>query len=199
MDDRNSLLMAFMAISDKYELFFYIYKMVAGAHFGCPKFTFDHIFLKFLTKWLPSAILHVRNSLSITFLAILDQYDFFIYFFYSLSIAFLAISDRYASLIFLFDKMAAGGHFGCPKFTFDHTSGHFRSMRNFICFEIFDKMAAIGHFGCPKFAFDRISGHFRSIRIFIFYFLQNGCRRPFWMSEIHFRSHFWPFQIDKQL
>ena len=23
-------------------------------------------------------------------------------------------------------KMAAGGHFGCPKFTFDHISGHFR-------------------------------------------------------------------------
>ena len=30
-------------------------------------------------------------------------------------------------------------------------------------------------------------------------FLQNGHRRPFWMSEIHFRSHFWSFQIDTQL
>ena len=29
-----------------------------------------------------------------------------------------------------FDKMAAVGHFGCPKFTFDHISGHFRSIRN---------------------------------------------------------------------
>ena len=38
--------------------------------------------------------------------------------------------------------MAAGGHFGCPKFTFDHISGHFRS---------------IGHFGFPKFTFDRNS------------------------------------------
>ena len=28
---------------------------------------------------------------------------------------------------------------------------------------------------------------------------QNGRRGPFWMSEIHFRSHFWPFQIDTQL
>ena len=31
------------------------------------------------------------------------------------------------------------------------------------------------------------------------FFLQNGHRCQFWMSEIHFRSHFWPFQIDKQL
>ena len=29
-----------------------------------------------------------------------------------------------------FDKMAAGGHFGCPKITFDRISGHFRSIRN---------------------------------------------------------------------
>ena len=29
--------------------------------------------------------------------------------------------------------------------------------------------------------------------LFLF-FLQNGCRRPFWMSEIHFGSHFWPFR-----
>ena len=48
-----------------------------------------NLFWKFLTKWLPSVILNVRNSLSI---------------------AFLAISDRYAT--FFFDKMVAGGHFG---------------------------------------------------------------------------------------
>ena len=62
--------------------------------------------------------------------------------------------------------------------------------------EIFDKMAAVGHFGSighfgfPKFTFDRNSGHFRSIQKFFF-------RRPFWMSENHFRSHFWPFLIDR--
>ena len=172
-------------------LFNFFYKMAAGGHFGCPKITFDlisghfrsihnfffwifwqngcrrpfwmsenhfryhfypfHIitqlkfFLKFLTKWLTSAILDVRISLSI---------------------AFLAMLDRYATFIF---------------------------------FEIFDKMADIGHFGCPKFTFDRISGHFRSICNLKFFgnFWQNGCRRPFWMSEINFRSHFWPFQIDR--
>ena len=48
--------------------------------------------------------------------------------------------------------------------------------------------------------FDGISGHFRSIQnYFVKTFLQNGRRRPFWMSEIHFWTHFWPFQIDMQL
>ena len=59
--------------------------------------------------------------------------------------------------------MAAGAHFGCPKFTFDHISGHFRSIRNLLFFHFFYKMAAGGHFGCSKITFDCISGHFRSI------------------------------------
>ena len=60
--------------------------MDAGGHFGYPKITFGHIsghfrsiknfFLVLFTKWLPLAILDVRNSLWITFLAILDQYRF---------------------------------------------------------------------------------------------------------------------------
>ena len=54
-------------------------------------------------------------------------------------------------------------------------------------------MAAGGHFGWPKIIFDRISRHFRSIRNFWFFFSQNGCRRPFWMTENHFRLHFSPF------
>ena len=82
------------------------------------------------------------------------------------------------------------GHFGCLKLTLDHISGYFRSIRNFNGFEIFDKMADVGHFGCPKFTFDRNSGHFRFMHNFFF-------RRPFWMSENHFGSHFWPFQIDR--
>ena len=31
------------------------------------------------------------------------------------------------------------------------------------------------------------------------FFVQNGCRRPFWMTENHFRSHFSRFQINTQL
>ena len=123
------------------------------------------ICLKFLTKWLTSAILDVRISLSIAFLAISNRYATLFFwgkfltkwlpaisdrsaildFRNSLSIAILTISDRYR--IFF-----SGGHFGCLKITLDRISGYFR---------------LISHFGCPKFTFDGISGHFRSIRNFI--------------------------------
>ena len=94
--------------------------------------------------------------------------------------------------------MAAGGHFGCPKITFGRISGHFRSIRNFFLI-FFYKMAAVGHFGCPKFTLDHISGYFRSIPNFYFFlifFYKMAAGRPFWMSENHFGSHFWPFQIN---
>ena len=68
--------------------------------------------LYFLTKWPPALILDVQNSLSIVFLAILDQCGILIF-------------------LEIFDKMAAVGHFGCPKFTFDRISDHFRSIRDF--------------------------------------------------------------------
>ena len=65
-------------------VFEFFYKMSAGGYFGCPKITFDHIsghfrsirnfYFIFFTKWLLSAILDVRNSLSMAFLAISDQY-----------------------------------------------------------------------------------------------------------------------------
>ena len=83
----------------------------------------------------------------------------------------MSISDKYHNLNFceFSNKMAAGAHFVCPKFTFDRISGHFRSICNFILFEIFYKMAAVGHFVCPKFTFDVISGHLRSILNFFFF------------------------------
>ena len=127
----------------------YFYKMAASAHFGCPKITFGRIsghfrsrqkfVLNFFTKWLPSAILDVWNLLWITFLAILDQYRFFIFF-------------------KLFYKMAASGHFGCSKITFDLISGHFRTIQIFIFF-----------YKCPKITFGLISIHFTSIRNFNFF------------------------------
>ena len=53
LDDRKSLLIVFLAISDQYATF---------------------IFLILFTKWLLAAILNDRKSLSIAFLAISDQY-----------------------------------------------------------------------------------------------------------------------------
>ena len=58
---------------------------------------------------------------------------------------------------------------------------------NFYFCELFYKMAAGGHFGCPKLTFNGISGHFRSTQILFF------------KKILHFRLHFWPFQIDMQL
>ena len=83
---------------------------------------------------------------------------------------FLPFQIKTTILIFVifFYKMAASGHFGCPKITFGRISGHFRSIRNFLL-NSFYKMAAFGHFGCPKFTLDHISGYFRSIQIFLFF------------------------------
>ena len=93
LDVRKSLSVAFLAISGQYETFFiFFYKMTAVGHFGCPKFTLDHIpghfrsiqiflfSLKIFTKWLTVAILDVRKSLSISFLVISDRYAIFFFF-----------------------------------------------------------------------------------------------------------------------
>ena len=48
-------------------------------------------------------------------------------------------------------------------------------------------------------AFLAISDQYATFIFIFFIFSQNGCRRPFWMTENHFRSHFSPFQINAQL
>ena len=45
---------------------------------------------------------------------------------------------------------AGGGHFGCPKITFDLISNHFTSISNFNFLTTVD----VGHFECPNFTFD---------------------------------------------
>ena len=100
-------------------------------------------------------------------------------------------------IFFLNYKMAAVGHFGCPKFNFWPMSGQIRSIRNFLFFlNFFTKwppadILAIsdryriffgGHFVCRKITFDCISD-----------------RSAILDSEIHLRWHFWPFQIHMDL
>ena len=41
------------------------------------------------------------------------------------------ISIRNIFFFLIFDKLSAGGHFVCPKITFDRISGHFRSIGHF--------------------------------------------------------------------
>ena len=163
--------------------------MAAGGHFGCPKITFGRIsghfrsicnfnlFWKCLTKWLLAAILDVRNSLSVAFLAISDR-SAILNFRNSLSIAILAISDRYRILFFRRPFWMFENHFGLHFWPFQidrpfwiseiHFRWHFWPfqihMELYLFFIYFDKT----NFGCPQITFTRISGHFRSIRNFLF-------------------------------
>ena len=138
LDVRNSLSIAFLAISDRYRTFFFFLMAILDVR--------KSLLIAFLAISYRSAFLGVRNSLSVAFLDISDRYRiYFCEFIFtkwplaatldvrkSLSFALLAISDRYGTFVFeIFDKMAAGGHFGCPKFTFDRISGHFILIRNF--------------------------------------------------------------------
>ena len=102
----------------------------------------------------------VRKSLSITFLAIQINTKLFLNF-------------------FLQNGRRRPVNFGCPKFTFDRISDHFRSIRNFFYFLENGRRR-------PFWMFEN---HFRS------HFWPFQINRPFWMFEIHFRWHFWPFQI----
>ena len=63
----------------------------------------------------------------------------------------------------------------------------------------FCKMAASWHFVRKSLVIAFLAISDRSVILDVWHSWQNGCRRPFWMSEFHFRSHFWPFQIDTQL
>ena len=66
---------------------------------------------------------HENHTLSVQFQAILVIF---------LSVGMIEFNHLSLDI---FDKMAAFGNFGCPKFTLDRISGHFRS---------------IGHFGFQK-------------------------------------------------
>ena len=163
--------------------------MAAGSHFGCPKITLYRISYHYRSI-PPFYFVNIFYKMAagghfgcpkITFCRIFWPFQ---------------INTKLLS--FYFCKIASG-YFGCPKITFCRIFWPFQINTKLLSF-YFCKIASGAHFGCPNF--DRISGHYRSICNLLFFFdffLQNGCRRPFRMSENHFRSHFWPFQINTQL
>ena len=80
-----------------------------------------------------------------------------------------------------------------PAVGFEHCSNH---SLNFFCKCFFFKWPPVAILDVQK-SLLTISDQNHN-----FYFcevLQNGCRRPFWMSKTHFRWHFWPFQINTKL
>ena len=71
----------------------------------------------------------------------------------------------------------------------------FRSIRNFIYLFVFTKWLPAAILDDRKSSSITFPCHFKSIHNLNFFLFcsQNGCRRPFWMTENHFRSHFSPF------
>ena len=122
--------------------------------------------------------------------------------------------------------MAAGGHFGWPKITFERISRHFRSIctvdflftqngcqrsfwiienrfrLHFSPFQINTQLLFVSIFFTKwqpaaildgrkslSIAFLALSYQYATF-IFVIFFSQNGCRRPFWKSDL---GHFgWP-------
>ena len=88
-----------------------------------------------------------------------------------------------------FCKMAAGGHFGCPKITFDRISRHFRSIRNFYFLNFFQNgrrppfCTILDDRKSLSITFLTISDQYATFFFFEFFF-QNGRQRPFWKSDL---------------
>ena len=80
--------------------------------------------------------------------------------------------------------MSAGGHFGCPKLTFDGISDQYETLFK----KLFYKLAAGAQFGCPKFTFDGISGHFRCIRILINFDKMAAGGHFGWDDNVNYRT-----------
>ena len=77
----------------------------------------------------------------------------------------------------------------------------FKLLANIFCKCFFKKWSPVAILDVQKslcIAFLTISDQYHNF-YFCDFILQNGCRWPFWMSENHFRSHFWPFQINTKL
>ena len=187
LDVRNSLLIAFLAILDKYWILF------------C---------LKFFTKWPPAPILDMSEihfqshfwpfqiDMQLSFFFLIFDIMAAVVHFGCPKFTFSWISGHFRSIrnFFLVNFWQNGCHrpFGCVKFTFDHISGHFRSIqiffvlnflqnghrRTFWMFEshfllscfycISGHFRSIGHFECLKFTFNAILAILDQCRIFFF-------------------------------
>ena len=196
----TKLSIAFLVISDQYAiLIFFFTKWLSVAilddfrlHFSPFQINTQHLFFSLngcrRPFWMTEN--HFRSHFS-TF-QINNNFIFLIFFIST----FDRISRHFRWIHNFVHKMAAGGHVGWPKITFDCISLHFRSIRNFDFF--FTKWLLVAILDDRKslsIAFLAISDKYT----IYFFFSQNGCRWPFWMTENRFRSHFSPFQINTQL
>ena len=214
MDDQKSLSIAFLTISDQYStLIFWILfltKWTTAPNFGWLKITLDRfprnfrsiryfIFFIFFTKWTPAAIFgwpkinfHFSEFFSTKWLFLMTENHFQSHF------SPFHINTQLKFFWIFFTK--------CPPAAIldnrNSLSIVFLAISYRYATFFFYKMATGRHFGWQKITFDCISCHFISICNFNFlgdFFLQNGHRRPFWMTENHRWSYFSPFHINTQL
>ena len=203
LEDQKSLLIAFLDISDQYQIYFldFVLQNTPSGHFGWPKITFDRIsnhfrsilnfyFFKFVYKMATGVHFGWLKITSIAFLNISDQYQGYLFLIFflqtniprwrflddrkSLSITFLAIWDQCATFIlFLFFSQN-----GC-RGPFWMIENHFWS--HFSPFQINTQLlfAIIFSKWLPAAILEVRFG-------------------PFWMTENQFRSDFSPFQINMQ-
>ena len=218
LDDRKSLSIAFLAISDQYATVFFCSQNGCRRPFWMTENHFRSHFSPFqinmklflfwfffsqngcrrafwMTEnhfWSHFSPFQINMQLFFHKMAASDHFGWPKITFDRISRDFRSIRNFY---FIFFHKMAAGGHFRWPKITFDRISRHFRSIHNFF---FFTKWLSAAILDDRKSLFIAFLAIFRSICNFDF-FSQNGCWRPFWMTENRFRSHFSPFQINTQL
>ena len=192
-----------MAISNYYYFFIIVFhNMVVGGHFGWQKITFNHIsrhfrsICFFFTKWLPAAILDDRKSLQIRNLDFFSPNGYWWPFWSHFS------PFQISTQLIFFDFFFKNGCWRPFWMTENHFRWHFSpfqiNAQLFIFFTKWLPAAILDDRKSLSIAFVAISDKYATL-IFFDFFLQNGCRRPFWMTEYHFRWHFSPFQINAQL
>ena len=185
LDDRKSLLIAFLAISDQYAIF--VQKMATGGHFGWPKIAFDHISR------------HIRSIRNFFFLIhkMADGGHFG-----WPKITFDCISHHFRSMHNFFYFFFQNGHRQPFWITENHFRSHFSPFQINTQFYFIFKMAAGGHFGSPispksnrvlplcvingyakyevdQWMYDRVREPTSLLSIFI----QNGRQSPFCFSD----------------
>ena len=207
LDDRKSILIAFLTISDQYATLFFLF-----------------------TKWLPAAILDDQKSLSITFVVISDQYATLIFFKFSqngcrrpfwmnenhfrVHFSPFEINTQFLFLNF-FSKCPLAAILEVRFDPFWMTENHFRShfspfqINTQIFFIFFLKwMAASDYFGSPvcaknnrglplcvincyaKYEVDQwMYDTIRDATSFLSIFIQNGRQRSFCFLPIDAKNH----------
>ena len=105
LDDRKSLFIAFLAISDQCAIFFSqngcrqpFWMTQKSLSIAFLAISDQYATLIFFTKWLPVAILDDRKSLSIAFLTISDQYTTFFEIFFTVRDATVRDATSFLSI-----------------------------------------------------------------------------------------------------